>query len=97
MNTHSITTNEAHKRYDMTVGDKIAYVEYIRTPEKIFLTHTAVPRGLEGKGIGSALIGQVLAAVKETGLFLMPLCPFVAAYMRKHPEWKELLAPGIHI
>lgn len=97
MSTYSITKNEAQKRYEMTVGDKVAYIEYIQTPDKIFLTHTEVPQGLEGQGIGSSIVSLVLEAVKTTGLPLMPLCPFVAAYIRKHPEWKEILAPNIRI
>ena len=96
-NSPTIQDNVASRRYEMQVQDKTAYIEYIKSPDKIFLTHTEVPPGLEGQGIGSTLVRLVLEEVQKTGLALMPLCPFVASYIRKHPEWREIVAPGVNL
>ena len=95
--SHQIRKNEAAKRYEMDVDGKIAYIDYAMAPDKIFLTHTEVPESLEGQGIGSKMVKLVLEEVKQSGKALMPLCPFVASYIRKHPEWKEIVAPGINL
>ena len=63
----------------------------------IYLTHTEVPRELEGKGIGSQLVEKTLQDIERQGLRLVPLCPFVAAYIKKHPEWRRIVMKGINI
>lgn len=89
--------NTEQKQYEVHIGSEMSRVEYIRAGDKIYLTHTEVPASLAGKGIGSALIGAVLSDVKEKGLTLVPLCPFVALYLQRNPEWKELVLKGIKI
>lgn len=89
--------NTEKKRYEIHVGTEVPRVEYIRAQDKIYLTHTEVPPSLAGKGIGSKLIGAVLEDIKEKGLTLIPLCPFVALYLQRNPEWKELVLKGINI
>jgi len=63
----------------------------------IYLTHTEVSTQIEGKGVGSALVKQGLQDIKEKNLTLVPLCPFVALYIKCHPEWKALVLKGINI
>jgi predicted GNAT family acetyltransferase len=57
-------------------------------------THTEVPPAHEGQGIGSALIRFALASARERGLHVIPICPFFAAYIKKHSEEQDLLDPG---
>ncbi len=93
-----VRQNTDLEQFEARVEEKLTYIEYkLAAGNRIFLTHTEVPTALEGKGIGSALVGKVLAQVKENGWQLVPLCPFVASYIRKHPEWKKLIAKGINI
>lgn len=92
-----LINNEAKKRYEIHFEDSVAFIEYIKTKENIYLTHTEVPKKLEGKGIGSAMVLATLKDVKDKGLILIPLCPFVALYIKRHPEWKELVLRGINI
>jgi uncharacterized protein len=47
----------------------------------------------EGKGVGAALVQGVLDDVRARGLKVRPCCPFVAAYIRRHPEYEDLVAP----
>ena len=56
------------------------------------ILHTEVPKELNGQGIGSALVRGLLDQARAQGLKVMPLCPFVAAYMDKHPEYADLRA-----
>lgn len=79
---YTLIDNADKKRYEFHIEQHIPIIEYIKAPQKIFLTHTEVPKALEGKGIGSALIKAVLADVDKQELTLVPLCPFVATYIK---------------
>jgi hypothetical protein len=56
------------------------------------MTHTEVPAELEGRGIAAALVAAAMAHAKANGLKVEPLCSYVRAYMRRHPEALALLA-----
>jgi predicted GNAT family acetyltransferase len=92
-------TDNSQKRFELRLEEGVAYTEYmINKLGVIYLTHTEVPQALEGKGVGSALIQKVLHYIREDELKMAPLCPFVAVYIKRHPEAaKDLLAPGFHI
>jgi predicted GNAT family acetyltransferase len=57
----------------------------------LVFTHTEVDPAREGQGIGSRLVAGALAAVREAGATVVPLCPFVRAWMARHPEHDDLL------
>lgn len=92
-----VTQNEARKRFEAEVNNKLALIEYIKTKDKIYLTHTEVPNELEGQGIASSMVKQVLNRIREQELALIPLCPFVAGYVKRHPEYASLLAKGYNV
>ncbi|RXR21121.1 N-acetyltransferase [Flavobacterium amnicola] len=95
---NQLILNQEKKRFELEVEGKIAFIEYILNNENImFLTHTEVPIGLEGKGAGSAIVLKTLTYIKEKKYTLAPLCPFVAAYVKRHPEWKTILAKGFNV
>jgi Predicted acetyltransferase len=94
---HILEDNVDAKQFQFVLEKGIAKIEYIKAKEKIYLTHTEVPQAYEGKGIGSELIRQTLEHIKEQGWTLVPLCPFVAMYLKRHPEWKTLVLKGINI
>lgn len=94
----NISDNAESKRYEATVEGAAAYVDYIIAKDnRIYLTHTEVPKRLEGKGIGSALVKFAFEDIQKRDLILVPLCPFVAAYIKRHPEWKSLVLKSINI
>jgi len=72
-------------------GEAIA--AYALHAGKIIFTHTEVPSAYGGRGIGSALVRFALASARTRGLKVVPVCPFVAAYIEKHPEEQDLLDP----
>lgn len=92
-----IIDNQEAKQYEMHVDGEIVRIEYIRALNKIYLTHTEVPRSFEGRGLGSQIVKSVLEDIDEKELILIPMCPFVAGYIKKHPEWKKLVLRGINI
>lgn len=55
------------------------------------MTHTETPSELKGQGVATELIEKSLQDIKEQGRKVYPLCPFVIAYIRKNPEWKEIV------
>lgn len=88
---YDIGNNEAGNRYELEYENHVAVVEYKLMPGKIYFTHTEVPEELEGKGIGSALARFVLNDARQRQLQVIPLCPFINAYIEKHPEYQDLL------
>jgi predicted GNAT family acetyltransferase len=90
-----IHDNQDRHRFELDLGDgTIAIAEYNLLRGKIVFTHTEVPPSHEGQGIGSALIRHALAAARERGLQVIPICPFFAAYIKKHAEEQDLLDPA---
>lgn len=92
MDSDGVIDNSARSRFELAVDGRTAFAAYTIDGEVITFTHTVVPPELEGQGIASKLIGHALNDVKARGLKVIPQCPFVAAYIRKHPEWEALLA-----
>ena len=72
-------------------------VEYMLVQDRIIYTHTEVDPALEGKGIASQLVRYALEYARQEELRIMPLCPFVAGYMKRHPEYHDLLLPGFNL
>ena len=90
-----IHDNRDRHRFELDLGDgTIAIAEYNLLRGKIVFTHTEVPPSHEGQGIGSALIRHALAAARERGLQVIPICRFFAAYIKKHAEEQDLLDPA---
>jgi predicted GNAT family acetyltransferase len=90
--------NENKKRFELPVDGHIAFVEFMLDKDNImYLTHTEVPGALEGKGIGKSIVEETLQYIKEHHYTLAPLCPFVAAYLKRHPEWQQILAKGYKV
>ena len=98
MENYKLIDNVALHQYEFRIGDLIPRIEYIKTKNgEIYLTHTEVPSALEGKGVGSSLVRLALEDIERQQLRLVPLCPFVAGYVQKHPEWKRLVMEGINL
>lgn len=55
------------------------------------MQHTIVPEEMEGKGIGSALVKHALEYARHEHLYVKPTCPFIRAYIDRHPEYKDLV------
>ena len=87
-----VQDNTARSRFELSVDDHVAFSNYKREDGVLTVLHTEVPKELGGRGIGSALARGVLDLARAQGLKVRPICPFVKAYMEKHPEYADLLA-----
>ena len=92
-----LINNREKNRYEYHVDGRLSRIEYILANNEIYLTHTEVDSGLEGQGIGKEIIAFALKDIEDQKLKLIPLCPFVASFIRLNPEWKTLLKNGINI
>lgn len=80
-------------RFEITVDGELAGIcEYSLDSDVIALTHTEVLEGFDGRGLGGTLVRWALDAARERGLRVRPVCPYVAAYIEKHPEYADLVA-----
>lgn len=94
---YKLIDNKENNRYELQIDGKIAEIDYIKSDGEIYFVHTEVPASLGGKGVGSQLAEKALEDVDRQELRLVPLCPFIAGYIKKHPEWKRIVIRGKHI
>lgn len=88
-----VRNNEAEGRYELDVNGETAFSLYRQHGNHLIVFHTEVPASMEGKGVGSALARGVLADAKERGLEVVPECEFLAAYIKRHPQYLPQVAP----
>jgi predicted GNAT family acetyltransferase len=82
-----VVDNHELRRFEITVDGKIAGFSVYRTePGAVVFTHTEIDPAFEGQGLGSKLAAAALKDVRDRGLEIVPLCPFIAAYLKRHPE-----------
>jgi predicted GNAT family acetyltransferase len=74
-------------------GELAGFVLYRREPGVIDLVHTDVDPRWEGRGVGAALVRGALDDLRARGLKVRPTCPFVRAYLSRHPEYGDLVTP----
>jgi len=93
MSNAVIVNNETGRRFEATVDGKLATLQYRLRPNAIVFVHAEVPVELEGQGLASKLARAGLDFARAKGLQVIPLCPFVAAYIQRHPEYLDLVPP----
>lgn len=94
--THDAITvedNTAAHRFEARVEGELAVAEYRRDGDTIAFTHTGVPEAIGGRGVASALAHTALEQARAQGLTVLPLCSFFAVYIRRHPEYADLVPP----
>jgi predicted GNAT family acetyltransferase len=74
-------------------GAEPAYIEYSTDPDgTVSLLHAEVPAAARGHGVGSELVRGTLEMARREGFRVAPICPFVAAWARRHPEFSDVIA-----
>lgn len=89
---NTVRDNPAQHRFEMDLGDSMAIANYRLSPGVVMIYHTEVPPHHGGQGIGSALVRGALDIIRARDEKVQPRCPFVAAFIRKNPEYRDLLA-----
>ena len=83
-----VEDNPAKHRYEARAGERLlGFILYRAEPDHIALIHTEVEPELEHRGVGSRLVAATLDDIHARGLAVVPICPFVRAYIRRHPEY----------
>jgi predicted GNAT family acetyltransferase len=83
----TVVDDPAHLRYLLRTGDEQAgELLYADKGTRRTLIHTEIDPAFEGRGFGSRLAAAALADARRRGLTVVPECPFVISYLRRHPD-----------
>jgi predicted GNAT family acetyltransferase len=80
-----VVDNAARQQFELTLEGQTALLAYERTPRSLILVHTEVPPALRGRHLGDALARAAIDRAHADRLQVVAVCPFVKAYLRKHP------------
>ncbi|TDC59633.1 N-acetyltransferase [Micromonospora sp. KC207] len=88
-----VEDNPARRRFEILVDDALAgFTAYLPRGAVLVFTHTEVDAKFQNMGVGSALVRATLDQVRERGGRVVPKCPFMAAFIERHPEYADLVA-----
>lgn len=87
-----VTHDPAQSRFAIALDGGQAVAEYQRAGREVRFTHTEVPPAFEGQGVGSRLAKDALDWAVGEGLTIVPQCPFIADYVKRHPEYQQHVA-----
>ncbi len=88
-----VRRNKSRHRYELATDGGTAVLDYSRPrPGVLDLQHTAVPVGARGRGFAGTLVRGALDDARARGERIIPTCPFVASWLGRHPEYRDLLA-----
>jgi predicted GNAT family acetyltransferase len=93
LNNLLVTHNEEAQYFELLVDGARALLTYRRFPDRIVLLHTEVPKPFEGHGLAAKLSRSALDFARANRLRVVPLCPYVSSFIRKNPEYQDLVAP----
>lgn len=91
MNNITVTNNTRQQQFEVNLNGQLAFLVYRFYKDDIAFMHTEVPPALENNGIASALAKFGLEWANENNKKVMVYCPFVASYLKKHPEYISLV------
>jgi len=84
----------AESRYVLTIdGERVGFMDYRVREEAFIAVHTEIDPAYSGQGLGELLVRHVLDQMRDTGMSLRPLCPFVQRFLQKHHEYDDMLVP----
>lgn len=90
----TVRDNPNELRYELVDdGAVVGDIRYRREPGAVALVHTDIEPGHEGHGLGEVLVEGALRDLRERGLRVIPVCPFVRVWLGRHPEQADLVAP----
>ena len=91
--TTTVAANEDESRYEIVVDDELAgFSEFTAHGDVLTFTHTEVFPEFGGQGLATTLVREALDDVRAKGLRIHATCPFVRAFLQKHPEYQDLIA-----
>jgi predicted GNAT family acetyltransferase len=92
LNDLAVIHNEKAHRFEMEINGLRALLTYRRFPDRIVLIHTEVPAPFEGKGLAAKLARTAFDFARANHLRVVPVCPYVASFLRKNPKYEDLVS-----
>lgn len=93
LNALAVVHNEAESRFEIAIDGQLAIAAYRLRDGQMIINHTEVPRAFEGRGVAAKITRTALEYARSHNLKVIPACPYTAAFLRKHPEYRDLLTP----
>ncbi len=87
----SVTNNKEQQQFEVHAEGELAVLQYRFYGDQLWLMHTEVPKKLGSMGIASALAHYALEWAKENQILVKVVCPFVAAYLKRHTEYNPII------
>jgi predicted GNAT family acetyltransferase len=88
---YNVVDNKERSRFEVSLDGDYAFVEYRWDKGNLAIMHTEVPKAYEGKGIAATMVKHVLEYARKESLKILPYCPYTAAYIKRHPEYNDLV------
>lgn len=85
-----VVHNQHKEQFEVHIGDQMAVIKYRLAKGESIFTHTGVPAVFEGQGIAGKMAKVAVEYAKAEGLRIRPLCPYVAAYIKRHKEYQSI-------
>ena len=92
--THDIRHETNHPRFSTSVDGHLCVLDYQLDDAVMTITHTGVPTAVGGKGIAAALTQVALDTARQNKWRVVPTCSYAAVYIKRHPEYTDLLNQG---
>lgn len=86
-----VRDNKARSRFELDVGDAVAFANYRLAGDRVIITHTETPPALRGRGIASELVKGALGLIRADGLKVVAGCSFVVDYLEQHPDDADMV------
>lgn len=90
--TDTVRDNGALGRFELDLDGGLGFVSYRRAAGVVTLLHAEVPAALNGRGYGSRLVRGTLDLLRAEGARVVPVCPFIVAFIDRNPAYRDLLA-----
>jgi predicted GNAT family acetyltransferase len=94
----AVQDNPGESRYELLLDEHmVGEILYRLAPGRVVLLHTEVLPSVEGKGLGARLVAGALDDIRARGLHVVPFCPFVRSYVRRHPDYADLVVRDVQV
>lgn len=87
----NIPLRKTDKRFEIEIDGHFAFIDYREMGHQIALVHTEADPELAGTGAAAAVVEKTLHYIEANQKKVLPFCPYVFAYIKKHPEWKRIV------
>lgn len=88
----TLIDNKARSRYEVAVEGQVAFAEYRREGDKLYIPYVESPPLLRGTGVAGRLMEEVMKEARRQKLKVIPICGYAAAWIRRHSQYEDLLA-----